>query len=96
MPQFFRGIRIESCKSHACVADETGAILGFGTAGAGNHESVGYDGMIRALDDATRNALWGTGISRRKLAGAGFDSHTEHAAMLKPSAPSDWKRLSLW
>lgn len=88
MPRYFLGIDIGSSKSHACVADETGAILGFGTAGAGNHESVGYDGMIRALDDATRDALRGTGISRRELAGAGFgvagfDWHTERPAMLQ-------------
>ena len=36
-------------KSHALVADETGRVLGFGSAGAGNHEVVGYEGLTLSL-----------------------------------------------
>jgi N-acetylglucosamine kinase-like BadF-type ATPase len=85
--RYFLGVDIGSTKSHACVGDETGQILGFGTAGAGNHESVGFDGMIRALAGSTQTALTNAGLSKRDIAGAGFgiagfDWQTERAAML--------------
>lgn len=87
MPHYFLGVDIGSTKSHACVADETGQVLGFGNAGAGNHESVGYDGLIRALGNATQRALARANLSAHEIAGAGFgiagfDWHTERAAML--------------
>ena len=87
MPRYFLGVDIGSSKSHACIADETGHVLGFGNAGAGNHESVGYDGMIRALGDSTQRALAQANLSVRDIAGAGFgiagfDWQTERAAML--------------
>lgn len=87
MSRYFLGLDIGSTKTHACIADETGQAVGFGGAGAGNHESVGYEGMIRALGDATRAALANANLAKQDLAGAGFgiagfDWHTERAAML--------------
>lgn len=87
MSRYFLGLDIGSTKTHACIADETGQAVGFGSAGAGNHESVGYEGMIRALGDATRAALANANLAKQDLAGAGFgiagfDWHTERAAML--------------
>jgi len=85
--RYFLGVDIGSTKSHACVADETGHILGFGVAGAGNHESVGYAGMKRTLAQATTQALANANIAKQEIAGAGFgiagfDWHTERPAML--------------
>lgn len=87
MSRYFLGLDIGSTKTHACIADETGQAVGFGGAGAGNHESVGYEGMIRALGDATRAALANANLAKQDLAGAGFgiagfDWQTERAAML--------------
>lgn len=87
MSRYFLGLDIGSTKTHACVADETGQVIGFGGAGGGNHESVGYEGMIHALGAATREALTNASIATRDLDGAGFgiagfDWHTERAAML--------------
>ncbi len=87
MSRYFLGVDIGSSKSHACIADETGQVLGFGIGGAGNHESVGYEGLIRALNDSTQGALAQANLSTRDIAGAGFgiagfDWHTERAAML--------------
>lgn len=87
MTQYFLGLDVGSSKSHAAVTDAAGNILGFGRGGAGNHESVGYDGMIRALADSTQGALENAGISKFQLAGAGFgvagyDWHTERGIML--------------
>ena len=91
MPRYFLGVDIGSSKSHACIADESGTVVGFGSAGAGNHETVGFDGMIRALRESTHNALAGTGVTLPQIAGAGFgiagfDWHTERTAMLKTIA----------
>lgn len=88
MPRYFLGVDIGSSKSHACIADESGAVVGFGSAGAGNHETVGFDGMARALRESTHNAIAGTGIAMHQIAGAGFgiagfDWHTERPAMLE-------------
>jgi N-acetylglucosamine kinase-like BadF-type ATPase len=88
MTRYFLGADIGSSKSHASVADETGTILGFGHAGAGNHESVGFDGMIRALTDSAHGALANAGIAKSQIAAAGFgisgfDWQTERPAMLE-------------
>ncbi len=54
------------------IADETGRAVGFGAAGPGNHEVVGYDGLIAALGACMGQALAMVGIDRREIAGAGF------------------------
>lgn len=87
MSRYFLGVDVGSTKSHGCIADETGTVLGFGNAGAGNHESVGYEGMIRAIATATDNALANANLTRSDLAGAGFgiagfDWQTERPIML--------------
>ncbi|HNB55213.1 MAG TPA: BadF/BadG/BcrA/BcrD ATPase family protein [Anaerolineales bacterium] len=69
---YFLGIDIGATKSHALIADETGQAVGFGTAGPGNHEVVGYDGLIAVLDDITTQAVTRAGITRADIAGAGF------------------------
>jgi N-acetylglucosamine kinase-like BadF-type ATPase len=53
----FLGIDAGGTKTHALLADESGAVLGFGHAGPGNWEGVGLDGTYRALHEATREAL---------------------------------------
>lgn len=87
MTHYFLGVDIGSTKSHACIADESGTILGFGDGRGGNHESVGYEGMTRALAEATHSALASAGILKSQITGAGFgvagyDWHTERATML--------------
>jgi len=70
--QYYLGIDIGATKSHALIADKTGEALGFGTAGPGNHETVGYDGLIAVLNDITQQAVHAVGITRADIAGAGF------------------------
>ena len=43
--KYFLGVDIGGTKSHALIADESGQVVGFGRAGAGNWEGVGYDGL---------------------------------------------------
>lgn len=72
MTKYFLGVDIGATKSHALIADETGQAVGFGVHGPGNHEVVGYQGLIETLNAITGQALSGAGISKNDLAGAGF------------------------
>ena len=72
MAKYFLGVDIGGTKSHALIADETGQALGLGVGGAGNHEVVGYRGLIKTLNAITDAALSMAGISKKQLAGAGF------------------------
>lgn len=70
--QYFLGVDIGATKSHALVADTAGRAIGFGQAGPGNHEVVGYPGLIAVLEEITSAALAAAGIKRQGIAGAGF------------------------
>ncbi|HEY79607.1 MAG TPA: ATPase [Anaerolineae bacterium] len=72
MTRYFLGIDVGGTKSHALIADDTGRAVGFGEAGPGNHEVVGYDGLRSVLQRITSCALDMAGIDRHQIAGAGF------------------------
>jgi N-acetylglucosamine kinase-like BadF-type ATPase len=72
MSQFFLGVDAGGTKTHALVADEAGRAVGFGLGGAGNWQSVGYDGQRAVLDEVVRRALQMAGIGAADLCGAGF------------------------
>jgi N-acetylglucosamine kinase-like BadF-type ATPase len=72
MRRYFLGADVGATKTHSLVADETGRAAGFGTAGPGNHEMVGYDGLAAALAEASGQALAAAGVSKEEVAGAGF------------------------
>lgn len=69
---YFLGIDIGATKSHALISDETGRAIGFGEAGPGNHEVVGWDGLETVLIEITNQAIKQSGISRSDITGAGF------------------------
>lgn len=69
---YFLGVDVGSSKTHALLADEQGQVVGFGQSGAGNHETVGYDGLSRAVQQAAGRALAAAGIGKEQVAGAGF------------------------
>jgi N-acetylglucosamine kinase-like BadF-type ATPase len=66
------GADIGGTKTHALIADETGMVVGFGRAGPGNHEVVGYDGLVAALDTAVSQALAAASLVKQQIGGAGF------------------------
>jgi N-acetylglucosamine kinase-like BadF-type ATPase len=72
MMRYFLGVDVGATKTHALIADENGQACGFGEAGPGNHEGVGYDGLAAALRRAAQEALARAGISMARIAGAGF------------------------
>jgi N-acetylglucosamine kinase-like BadF-type ATPase len=72
MTRYFLGIDVGGTKSHALIADEDGHAVGFGEGGPGNYEVVGWDGLRRTLQAITDQALASAGITRERVAGAGF------------------------
>jgi N-acetylglucosamine kinase-like BadF-type ATPase len=72
MTRYFLGIDVGGTKSHALIADEDGHAVGFGEGGPGNYEVVGWDGLRRTLQAITDQALASAGITRERIAGAGF------------------------
>lgn len=80
---YFLGADLGATKTHTLVIDETGAALGFGESGPGNHEVVGYDGMFNAMQIGMEQALNAAGLTKADIAGAGygvagFDWSTEY------------------
>jgi len=70
--KYYLGIDIGATKTAALIADENGNVAGTGQGGPGNHETVGYDGMERALCDSVKAALSNANLSMDQIAGAGF------------------------
>jgi N-acetylglucosamine kinase-like BadF-type ATPase len=70
--KIFLGADIGGTNTRVLLSDETGAALGFGKAGPGNHESVGFDGLTAALKSALELACAQGGIGPADIDGAGF------------------------
>jgi N-acetylglucosamine kinase-like BadF-type ATPase len=69
---YYLGVDVGATKTLAVLADGAGQVLGAGTAGPGNWEVVGWDGLRAALQEAVGDALAAAGIARDALAAAGF------------------------
>ena len=69
---YFLGADLGATKTHTLIVDETGATLGFGESGPGNHEVVGYDGMFNAMHIGMEHALHAAGLTKADISGAGF------------------------
>lgn len=72
MTRIFFGVDTGATKSHGLIADEFGRALGFGQAGSGNHEGVGYEGVVQTLRSLLNDATADAGILPRDLSGAAF------------------------
>jgi N-acetylglucosamine kinase-like BadF-type ATPase len=70
--KYFLGIDVGSSKTHALISDEAGRCVGFGKAGSGNHQGVGYDGLTRVLQESFTQARKMSGVDVAHFAGAGF------------------------
>ena len=69
---YFLGVDVGNSKSHALIADANGRCLGFGQAGAGSWEAVGWQGAERVLHDIVNQAITQAGITKSEIQGAGF------------------------
>lgn len=72
MKKYYLGIDIGGSKSHALITDESGHAVGFGADGAGNYETVGWDGFRSTLQQITTMALDSAGITMDQISAAGF------------------------
>lgn len=70
--RYFLGIDVGSSKTHALIADERGQCVGFGKAGGGNHQGVGYEGLGNVLQKSFEGAAQTSGVRKDQIAGAGF------------------------
>ena len=69
---YYLGADIGATKTHTLIVDETGRALGFGESGSGNHEDVGYDGMLDTMQQGLEQVLRAAGLTRTDIRGAGF------------------------
>jgi N-acetylglucosamine kinase-like BadF-type ATPase len=86
--KYFLGIDVGSSKTHALIVDETGQCVGFGKAGGGNHQGVGYERLASVLKDSFDGAMKMSGVDQADIAGAGFgvagfDFPSDHEGHLK-------------
>ena len=72
MKEYYLGVDVGGTKTHCLIADQDGKAIGFGEAGPGNHEGVGYDGLFQALKISSDLAIKQAGISTGEIAGGGF------------------------
>jgi len=72
MTRYFLGIDIGATKSHALIASETGEVVGFGVAGPGNWETVGWEDTQKVFHEITEAALASAALTKTDIAGAGF------------------------
>ncbi len=72
MERYFLGVDIGSTKSHALIADDSGRAIGFGKAGPGNWETVGWENTRQVLQTIVDQAIESSNIARAQIAGAGF------------------------
>jgi N-acetylglucosamine kinase-like BadF-type ATPase len=70
--RYYLGVDVGGTKTHAMLATADCRVVGFGEAGPGNHEGVGYSGLEAALAKAAGACLKEAGVSVEQVAGAGF------------------------
>jgi N-acetylglucosamine kinase-like BadF-type ATPase len=90
--KYFLGVDAGGTKTHALIADETGQAIGFGLAGPGNWEGVGYDGLTKNLLTIATQALEMAKISIQEISGtgmglAGYDWPSQRKAHLDAIQP---------
>jgi N-acetylglucosamine kinase-like BadF-type ATPase len=84
--QYFLGVDIGGTKTHTVIANEDGNVVGFGNSGPGNHQGVGYEGMLAVLKAGFSQALQAASLLPEQIAGAGvgiagYDWPSEKAKM---------------
>ena len=70
--KYFLGIDVGASKTHALIADESGACCGFGKSAGGNYQVVGYTGLVSVLKESLEQACGMAEITIDQIAGAGF------------------------
>jgi N-acetylglucosamine kinase-like BadF-type ATPase len=71
MTHYFLGADVGSTKTHVAIADENGRVVSLAEGGSGNPDNVGYEGLRRTLEIATRSALQQADLTIDQITGAG-------------------------
>lgn len=69
---YYLGVDLGATKSHTLIADEQFRVVGFATAGPGNHQVIGYNGMLRTLREGLEQALAAARVAKAGICAAGF------------------------
>ncbi len=96
MTKFFLGADIGGTNTRVLIADEKGRAIGFGDAGPGNPEGIGYAELSRVFQLALGKALHQAGCAPSELCGlgfgvAGFDWPSQTRATLEALVYPDMK-----
>lgn len=59
--KYFLGVDAGGSKTHALVVDASGHVLGFGSAGGGNHQVAGLEPAVAEIRKASQGAIAGAG-----------------------------------
>jgi N-acetylglucosamine kinase-like BadF-type ATPase len=70
--KYFLGVDVGATKTHALIADDFGRVAGFGQAGSGNHEVVGFEGFKGEVSTATNQALKQAELRLEEVSAAGL------------------------
>ncbi|HUI89146.1 MAG TPA: BadF/BadG/BcrA/BcrD ATPase family protein [Anaerolineales bacterium] len=70
--RYFLGVDVGGTKTQALIADESGSALGFGMDGAGNWQSVGFDGLRKVVATTIHQALISANLRLDQVSAAGF------------------------
>lgn len=70
--KFFLGVDAGGTKTHAMISNAAGQVLGFGTGGSGNWESIGLDGLLATLETAINQALKMAHLDIAQISAAGL------------------------
>ena len=68
----YLGLDAGATKTFCIIGDETGRILGFGRAGAGNYECFGVEAAARENQTAVQAALADAGLTLNEISGIGM------------------------
>ncbi len=70
--KYYLGIDAGGTKTFTLIGDETGKILGFGRAGAGNYEAYGVESAKQEIQKAVNSALEEAGLKLSDIKGIGM------------------------
>jgi N-acetylglucosamine kinase-like BadF-type ATPase len=92
---YYLGADLGGTKTHIIIANECGQVVGFGKAGPGNPQGIGYEAMFETLSQAVDEALAQAHLTLTDIHGAGFSIAGYDWPSDKPPMLAALNRLNL-